>query len=211
MVRRRALGAVTSWLFSLALAGCGGGAVPSPREAASAFARAAERGDAAALHAMLSSASQRSRSEDDVRRLLSAGRVELAEYARAVARDGVRAEGVAKLRYEDGEEVSLALDGERFRVTGAGTLPGGARSPTEALDQLRRALARRSYAALLRVVTPTTRAAIEADLRTLVEGLEHPHTLAVQSAGDTAQVTVPGGHRVRLKRDGDVWRVDDFD
>ena len=53
--------------------------------------------------------------------------------------------------------------------------------------------------------------AIEADLRSLVTGLEKPESLPVQTTGDTAQVTVPGGHHVRLKRDGGVWRVDDFD
>ncbi len=62
----------------------------------------------------------------------------------------------------------------------------------------------------MRVVTPATRAAIEADLRSLVTGLEKPESLPVQTTGDTASVTVPGGHHVRLKRDGGVWRVDDF-
>jgi hypothetical protein len=63
----------------------------------------------------------------------------------------------------------------------------------------------------MRVVSPATRAAIEADLRSLVTGLEKPETLPVQVLGDSAQVTVPGGHHVRLKREGGIWRVDDFD
>jgi len=29
--------------------------------------------------------------------------------------------------------------------------------------------------------------------------------------GDAATVSVPGGHSVKLKREGGVWRVDDFD
>ena len=96
-------------------------------------------------------------------------------------------------------------------MTSAGALPGGARTPEQALDQLRRVIARRSYAGLMRVLSPATRAAIEQDLRSLVDGLEHPETLPVQVTGDTALTNVPGGHRVRLKRDGGVWRVDDFD
>jgi hypothetical protein len=63
----------------------------------------------------------------------------------------------------------------------------------------------------MRVLSPSTRAAIEQDLRSLVNGLEHPETLQVQITGDTAQIAVPGGHHVHLKRDGGVWRVDDFD
>ena len=84
-------------------------------------------------------------------------------------------------------------------------------TPEAALDQLRRVLARRSYAGLLRVLTPRTRAMIEQDLRSLVDGLDKPDTLAVHVAGDSATVIVPGGHHVRLRRDGGVWRVDDFD
>jgi hypothetical protein len=44
-----------------------------------------------------------------------------------------------------------------------------------------------------------------------VTGLEHPETLPVQVSGESATVAVPGGHHVRMKRDGGVWRVDDFD
>jgi hypothetical protein len=63
----------------------------------------------------------------------------------------------------------------------------------------------------MRVLSPATRAAVEADLRSLVSGLEKPETLQVQTNGDSATVQVPGGHRVRLKREGGIWRVDDFD
>ncbi|MGH7295028.1 MAG: hypothetical protein ACRELB_08845, partial [Polyangiaceae bacterium] len=80
-----------------------------------------------------------------------------------------------------------------------------------ALEQLRRVLARRSYAGLMRVLSPTTRAAVENDLRTLVDGLGEPGTLPVQTSGDTAVVKVPGGHQVKLKREAGVWRVEDFD
>ena len=41
--------------------------------------------------------------------------------------------------------------------------------------------------------------------------LERPETLHVTVTGDAAVVTVPIGHTVKLKRDGGVWRVDDFD
>ena len=72
-------------------------------------------------------------------------------------------------------------------------------------------LARRSYAGLMRVLSPATRAAVESDLRALVDGLSEPGTLPVQANGDAAVVKVPGGHQVKLKREGGVWRVEDFD
>ncbi|MBX3200627.1 MAG: hypothetical protein KF894_20990 [Labilithrix sp.] len=43
-----------------------------------------------------------------------------------------------------------------------------------------------------------------------VSGLERPET-HVEVTGDGAVVTIPGGHSVKLKREGGVWRVDDFD
>ena len=193
------------------LMGCTGHAVPDPRSAADDYAAAATRGDADAIYEMMTTSAQKSRSRDDVRRLVKEQREELSDQAKLVTARDARVEATARLRYEDGEEAQLELRQGRFWITSSGALPGGSRTPEQALDQLRRVLARRSYAGLTRVLTPATRAAIEQDLRSLVSGLERPETLHVQVTGDAAVVTVPGGHTVKLKRDGGVWRVDDFD
>jgi hypothetical protein len=204
--------ATTATLFLLAvLAGCSGHAVPDPKSAADDYAAAASRGDADAIYEMMTTSAQKSRSRDDVRRLVKEQRGELSEQAKLVTARDARVEATARLRYEDGEEAQLELRDGRFWITSSGALPGGSRTPEQALDQLRRVLARRSYAGLMRVLTPSTRAAIEQDLRSLVSGLERPETLHVQVTGETAVVTVPGGHTVKLKRDAGVWRVDDFD
>jgi hypothetical protein len=193
------------------LAACTSHAVPDPKSAADDYAAAASRGDADAIYEMMTTSAQKSRSKDDVRRLVKEQRTELAEQAKLVTARDARVEATARLRYEDGEEAQLELRDGRFWITSSGALPGGSRTPEQALDQLRRVLARRSYAGLMRVLTPATRAAIEQDLRSLVNGLERPETLHVQVTGDAAAVTVPSGHTVKLKRDGGVWRVDDFD
>ena len=193
------------------LVGCTGHAVPDPRSAADDYAAAAARGDADAIYEMMTTSAQKSRSRDDVRRLVKEQREELSDQAKLVTARDARVEATARLRYEDGEEAQLDLREGRFWITSSGALPGGSRTPEQALDQLRRVLARRSYAGLMRVLTPATRAAIEQDLRSLVSGLERPDTLHVQVTGDAAVVTVPGGHTVKLRRDGGVWRVDDFD
>ena len=194
-----------------ALVGCTGHTVPDPKSAADDYAAAAARGDADAIYEMMTTSAQKSRSRDDVRRLVNEQRGELSEQAKLVTARDARVEATARLRYEDGEEAQLELRDGRFWITSSGALPGGSRTPEQALDQLRRVLARRSYAGLMRVLTPSTRAAIEQDLRSLVSGLERPETLHVQVTGDAAVVTVPSGHTVKLKRDGGVWRVDDFD
>lgn len=191
--------------------GCVHRGVPDPRAAAEDYAAAAARGDADAIYGMMTTSAQKARSRDDVRKLVAEQKSELADQAKELTAKDARVEATARLRYDDGEEAHLELRDGRFWITGAGALPGGSRTPEQALDQLRRVLARRSYAGLMRVLTPATRAAIELDLRSLVTGLERPETLQVNVTGDAATVEVPGGHTVKLKRDGGVWRVDDFD
>lgn len=194
-----------------ATASCTGHDVPDPRTAANAYAAAAQRGDADAIYAMMTTAAQKARSREDVRRLVIEQRGELKDQGTLILARDARVEATARLRYEDGEEAQLELREGRFWITSSGALPGGSRTPEQALDQLRRVLARRSYAGLMHVLSPSTRAAIEQDLRSLVNGLERPETLRVQGTGDAATVAVPGGHTVKLKRDGGLWRVDDFD
>jgi hypothetical protein len=190
---------------------CSPARVPDPADAANAYASAAERGDTAALYAMMTSASREARSRGELEAMLADEKSELAEQGKALSGPDVRVEASAILRFADGEEAALDLQDGRYAVSAAGALPGGARTPEGALDQLRRVLARRSYAGLMRVLSQPTRAAIENDLRTLVDGLGAPETLPVQQTGDTAVVQVPGGHQVKLRRESGIWHVEDFD
>ncbi len=198
-------------LLSLSSSACTAGRLPDPRDAAQAYSEAAARGDAAALYAMMSASSQMDRRKQDVAKMLADEHVELAEQAAALAQPGSRLTATARLRYADGEEAALDLREGRYWVTSAGALPGGGRTPEEALEQLRHVLARRSYAGLMRVLSPATRAAVENDVRSFVDGLNEPATLPVQVTGDAAIVPVPGGHQVKLKREAGIWRVEDFD
>jgi hypothetical protein len=197
--------------LGLFAAACARSSVPDPRAAADAYARAASGGDADAIYGMMTSSARKERSIEQVRRLVKDEGPELAEEGRSFAAKDVRVEATARLRFADGEEAALDLQNGTFYVTSAGALPGGGRTPEEALDQLRRVLARRNYTGLMRILTPATRAAVEEDLRGLVTGLDHPETLPVSVAGDTASIPVPGGHHVRLRRESGVWRIDDFD
>jgi hypothetical protein len=211
--RSRSAPAATALALAILLpaAACSPARVPDPADAAKAYASAAERGDSAALYAMMTSASREARSRGELEAMLADERSELAEQGKALSGPDVRVEASAILRFADGEEAALDLQDGRYGVSAAGALPGGARTPEGALDQLRRVLARRSYAGLMRVLSQPTRAAIENDLRTLVDGLGAPETLPVQQTGDTAVVQVPGGHQVKLRRESGIWHVEDFD
>jgi hypothetical protein len=197
--------------LGLAVAACAGADVPDPKSAAEAFGRATAKGDADAVYALMSDAAKNERTRDEVGAIVKDLRDELQQKGAAVSAKDARVEATARLRFADGEEAALDLERGRFYVTSAGALPGGARTTEEALDQLRRVLARRSYAGLMRVLSPATRAAIEQDVRSLVVGLDRADSLPVTLAGDAATVAVPGGHHVRLKREAGVWRVEDFD
>ena len=105
----------------------------------------------------------------------------------------------------------MILEGGAFRISAADALPADSRTVVQALGQLRKVLARRSYQGLLRVLTPRSRAAMEEDLRSLVIGLEQPEGLDVELSGETATVVLPGGHLVKLRKEAGVWRVEDFD
>ena len=199
-------------LCLLALAsGCAGARMPDPRAAAERWNEAAQRGDADAMYAMLSEEAQRTYGKKGTAALVKDSKKEIADSAEAVANERASVRAVAMLRFADGEIAELELSDGRFRVSAAGTLPTGARTPTEALAELRRALARRSYSGLMRVLSEETKSSLENDMSSLVDGLEEPETLDVKVTGDRAVVTVPGGHAVRLKREAGVWRVEDFD
>jgi hypothetical protein len=192
-------------------AGCGPARLPDPRAAARAYAEAARRADADAIYRMLSAPSRQARSLAEVRAVVSSERSELADQAEQISGADIRVQATARLRYADGEEATMDLYDGQYWVSAAGSLPGPGRTPEETLDSLRRALARRSYAGLLRVLSPATRAAIERDLRSLVVGLSDPGGLPLRITDDTAIVSVPGGHQVTLRREGGLWKVDDFD
>lgn len=203
--------ALPALLLAALAAGCGVGSIPEPKDAALAYADAAKRGDAAALYDMLGADGKKALTRQEVDALVRDQKAELAERGKSLEAPGVRFKTEASLAYGDGEHAALAIEQGEFRISAADALPAEAKTPTEALDQLRRVLARRSYAGLIRVLVPRARAAMEEDLRTMVEGLESPDGLEVDTNGDTATVEVPGGHFVRLRREGGVWHVEDFD
>jgi hypothetical protein len=191
--------------------GCAAPRMPDPKLAAIRYAEAARAGDSERIYALLSRQSQRDFGRQGTRRLVEESKPELVSQANALLMPGAHVEALAEIRFDDGESALLELEDGLFRLSSLGAVPSQARSPAEALGDFRRALARRSYPALLGVLSLETRGALEGDLRSLVEGLENPETLDVKVSGDNAVVVVPGGHQVRLRREAGVWRIQDFD
>jgi hypothetical protein len=160
---------------------------------------------------MLTPDGQRALGQTGTRQLVRESKAELARTARAVGGANARVEASAEARFTDGESTTLVLEDGTFLIDAATLLPARPRTPSQALSGLRRALARRSYPALMALMSADSRGALESDLGSLVSGLEHPETLDIQINGDSAEVQLPSGHRVLLKRETGIWRVLDFD
>jgi len=191
--------------------GCASQQLPDPKVTAHAYASAAQRGDADAIYALLTPEGQRTLGASGTKQLVKESHGELLHTAQALEAEGARVEASAEARFSDGESATLVLEDGLFKVDAASLLPARPRTPSQALSGLRRALARRSYPALMALMTGDSRGALESDIGSLVSGLEHPETLDIQINGDSAEVQLPTGHRIVLKREAGIWRVLDFD
>jgi hypothetical protein len=198
-------------LPGLTVLGCAQPRLPDPKLVAARYAQAALHADSGQIYALLSSEAQRDFGRQGTEKLVQQSKAELRLQAAALQKPENHVQAAAEIRFDDGESARFELEDGAFRLSSLGTLPSRAHSPAEALADFRRALARRSYAALLGVLSLETRGALEGDMKSLVDGLENPETLEVKVSGDNAQVVVPGGHQVKLRRDSGVWRIQDFD
>jgi hypothetical protein len=192
-------------------AGCAALSMPDPTVVAAQYAAAARSGDSERIYALLSREAQRDFGPQGTRDLVQQSKAELARQGGALLAPGTQVAAFAEIRFADGESALFDLEAGKFRLSSLGTVPSRARSPADALGDFRRALARRSYPALLSVLSPETRSALEGDLKSLVLGLENPETLDVKISGDNAVVDVPGGHQVKLRRQAGIWQILDFD
>jgi hypothetical protein len=190
---------------------CASQRVPDPKVTARAYASAAQRGDPEALYALLTPEGQRALGRAGTKQLVQESRRELGRTAQAIQSEDARVEATAEARFSDGESATLVLENGRFLVDAASLLPARPRTPSQALSGLRRALARRSYPALMALMSNDSQGAVESDIGALVSGLEHPETLDIQVNGDAAEVQLPTGHLIKLKREAGIWRVLDFD
>lgn len=199
---------VAAALFAQA---CAATKLPDPRVVAREYAEAAKKSDARAVYSFLTEDARATYGVAGTQRLLADARKEIVDNANAMASARATVRASAEVRYVDGESAVLAIEHGQYRISAASGLPTAARTPSQALGELRGALSRRSYPALVRLLSSETRAAVEGDLRSLVTGLERPDALPVKIHGETAEVEIPGGHKVLLKREAGVWRIHDFD
>lgn len=206
----RRAGATRVLGVALSVVSCTSAGLPDPRSAAMEFRSAVERGDAKAVHGMLVEKDRRRMGLSGVGYELKISRDEIRRRAERLVNGSPSARVEAEFWTPRGDSVSLVNEHGVFRVSSAGALPALPNSPTGALTGLRQALRQRDYAAFLRLLTDRRASLIDATLRAIGDGLGKAKQLDVRVEGDEAEVIVPGGHWVKLKREDGVWKVEDL-
>jgi hypothetical protein len=201
------------WLAGVVLAavGCSQSAIPDPRPAAQAYARAIERRDVDALFELLDAPSRQALTKSELARLLATSYPELRRQARAFARPDAEVTSQVRVAYSAGRVAYLSVEGGELRIRSVDDFPAEAHTPIEALAQLRTVLLRRNYPALTRILTQDTNKQLEAHTQSLVDALKHPEALDIEVTGDTAVARTRGGHRVELKQEDGFWKIQDFE
>lgn len=198
--------------IALALAGCAARPpVPGPDETLRAWVEAAERGDADAAYALLSKGQKERLTLEEIRRAFRENPDELREEAQSLRRLlGVQIPATAEVPTADGGVAVLVLEKGRWRVAGGVGHAESLRTPRQTVVALRRALQRRSYDAVMRLLARSSRATVEDEVRRLLESLEDPDALVIEIDGDRATIEYEPGHVLTLEREDGEWRVVDL-
>lgn len=198
-------------LLALGPCACGGPALPDPEPVARRYADALRRGDEAAVYQLLSQRAQREIGRQRLQRLLRELKPELLAQAKAITDARARVEVRAQARFIDGELATFGVEDGALKLHAVAALPARATTPQQALSDLRSALARRSYPALVSVLTRDSAGAFDEKMNSLVEALQDPESLLIQVEAGRAVVELPDGHRVELRKEEGLWKVRDFE
>jgi hypothetical protein len=209
---------------ALALVGCGGvSAGATPEGTVAAFAAAMRDGRVQDAYALMSVSYRQRVSLEEFQRFVSEHPGEVRETARALGRHGP-AEEEALVEYGEGETVRLVREDGRWRVANDIVDFYDQSSPRAALRAFVRAMERRRYDVVLRLIPEADREGmteermreawegegreeVERLLANLRASLDNP----IEEVGERA--TMPYGERFRMQfvREHGVWRIEDPD
>ncbi|RMH37029.1 MAG: hypothetical protein D6689_21620 [Deltaproteobacteria bacterium] len=200
---------------------CGGAAPSEPRAAdgVRAYLAAARTGDAAAAWALLADDVRRALRHDQFvaawRAFARERRRQVRDLAGAVA-DGRDVDERATVVYADGTRVGLRYERGRWHIDTP--LVAGAAAPTaaDAIARFAAALDDRDYAGAIALLSERRRAALNRFVDEFAGSLRDQSARdAIQFTGDDRAVfewDADGTrYRIFVVREGDQWRIDDFD
>jgi hypothetical protein len=203
-------------LAAVTLVGCGGAGGPSmdsPRATLTALQRAADRGDAATLYALLPDGARRTESFAAFQARIRTEQPELHDLGSALLHQ--QESGIApqvELALRSGSSIAVVDDADGWRVAEPGLGTSLATTPAAAARALREALVRQSLPSLLAILSSTARGALRAEMQAIIDALADPsalETTLTSNNGQRLELRLPDGHTLRLVREGANWRVDD--
>jgi hypothetical protein len=197
----------------MALAGCGGAArVHHPDVLLRHYVEALESGRIDAAYELLSAGQRRRVSRQAFHAAADGAPGEVEAQARELRRQLSEPVSVsAEVPLENGEAATLTLQGGRWRIAAGAAGAVSLSSPLHAVRALRRALQRRSYAAVVRVLSRDARSQLEDEVARIVDALDDEGSLAVEVTGNRARVVYDETHFIELSREDGEWVVVDMD
>ncbi len=211
--------------LAIALSACGGvSAGATPEGAVSAFAAALRDGRARDAYGMMSESYRRRVTLEEFERHFSDYPAEVQQTARALSQQRGRAEQEAVVQYGEGEVVRLSREHGDWRVATDVVDFYDQSSPRAALRSFVRAMERRRYDVVLRLIPEADREGMnEERMREAWEGegreevermianlraaLDNP----IEEVGDRATMAYGDRFRAQFVRESGVWRIEDPD
>lgn len=117
----------------------------------------------------------------------------------------------AEVHLETGEIATLTLQEGRWRIAEGAANAVSLASPLQTVRALRRALQRRSYFGVLRVLGREARSQVEDEVARIVEGLDDEESFTVEITGNRARINYDGEHFIDLEREDGEWVIVDMD
>lgn len=116
----------------------------------------------------------------------------------------------AEIRLSSGEVATFVLQNGQWRIAEGAAGAVSLASPLQAIRTLRRALQRRSYREVVRVLSREARAQVEDEIARIVDGLEDEGSLTIEVTGNRARIIYDENHFVDLQREDGEWVVVDM-
>lgn len=211
-----------TWL--VCLLSCGGPSAAEPHGALRAYAEALDDGRAEDAYRMLSDDARRGMSLEAFRKTLREHPHEARELARALRQPSSVATVSAVVTGPNGQELGLVFEKGRWRIDATAVDLYAQDTPRHAANSFVRALERRRYDVLLRMIPDARKDGIEE--KTLRDAWDGPEKDAADSlaaavkqalansspevTGQTASLSHALGTMVLVRERG-VWKVDSFD
>lgn len=205
--------------------GCGGIAPgATPESALDAFARALREGRTREAYGLMSQGYRRRVSREDFEQRIERDRAEVRQTAATLSERRGPAEQEAVVEYGQGETLRLVRERGEWRVATDVVDFYSQRTPRVALRSFVRAMERRRYDVVLRLVPQRDREGttvegmarawegdgreeVERLLANLRQALDNP----IEEVGDRATMSYGERFRVQFVREDGVWLIDDPD